>query len=726
MFFYASAKASPVLGFVFYIFLVYYVYRLYCSIRLFTVKKNAMSAWIHRTHQKKKTVAFLVICVLFFASLLLFSTHVVQAQGDTFGVDAVEEGNIALPSTDIRVIAANIIRAVLGLLGLLTVILMMYGGYTIMTSGGSEEKVIQGKKILVNASIGLAIILSAFAIVQFIINAITGGGSGGFGDGTGAQPSIQTFSGSGSLGRIVEDHYPFRDQQDVPRNTKIVVTFAEPIDPTSLVVDTNGDDIFGGCVVVEGQAIVPETDCDQLITDAIEIYESSEVENPDKIFVGATVDVLYDGDGTARTFILRPIEPLGTSIEDIWYTVDLRPEITKANGETGAFDGQRSDHYVWEFRTGTSFDFTPPSVQSTYPKNGGVVPRNSIVQINFSEPVDPINVQGVLSADGVFSTIIFGDVNITGTWQITNGYRTVEFVSDAACGQNSCGDIMFCLPVDCPAGDNTCSTDHQALVRTAELEDPTSDTPFLSLPFTGVTDMAGNALDNGPEGIPDGIADVVPKPVSGLEKNIDENELAPDNYWWNFSVENKIDRSAPYVRSVAPGLDQQGVIGNAPLEIVFSKQMWHRSIREDVRLDEYPANVQGMDDIWFRAYVVEIQDGGTVSKAIVDHRSFGPNNLDLYYFPQIRGTIKGVNQNCLYPGRGPDSPAPNVGNSPTCVVEYDQFGTVIHTTNCVGVSIQAETDTGCIMTGGSDVQKTQPNIEACLGVLEENSPTDIE
>lgn len=668
----------------------------------------------------------MVVCVLFFTSVLFVFPNTAHAQQeDAFGVDTVEQSDIALPATDIRVIAANIIRAVLGLLGLVAVILMIYGGYTIMTSAGQEEKVIQGKKILINASIGLAIILSAFAIVQFIINALAGGGGGIAGGGGGVQPSIQTFSGSGSLGRIIEDHYPFRDQEDVPRNTKIVVTFAEPIDPTSVIENTNGNDIFGDCVPQAGQPIVPEADCDRMLTGAVQIYESSEEENPDKPLVFATAEALVNEDGTVETFVFRPIEPLGTSVEDIWYTVDLRPQITKADGEVGAFDGQRSDHYAWEFRTGTSFDFTPPTVTDTYPTDGGVIPRNSVIQVHFSEAVDPINVQGALNAESGFSNLIFGDQTITGAWQITNGYQTVEFVSDAACGQNSCGETMFCLSVDCPAGDNTCATEHQALVRAAELENPQSDTPFLSLPFTGVADMAGNALDNGPRNTPNGTPDIAPRPAVGQEKVISTGELTPDNYWWNFSVENRIDRSAPYIRAVTPGLDQQGVAGTAPFEITFSKRMWHRSLREDILLTEYPANVGGLDDIWYRIYAISQQEGGGVTRAVIDHRSFGPNNLDLYYFPQIQGTLKGVNQNCLYPGRGPDSDAPNVGGSPTCHVEYDQFGAIIDTTNCVDVSINADTDTGCILTGGDNEQKTQPTVASCLSVLEDNSPTDL-
>ncbi len=90
-----------------------------------------------------------------------------------FGMAQVEQ-NIGLASTDIRLIVARIIRAVLGLLGVLALCIMLWGGYEIMTSGGNEEKIQEGKKILMNGTIGLVIILSAFAIAQFVISQLAG------------------------------------------------------------------------------------------------------------------------------------------------------------------------------------------------------------------------------------------------------------------------------------------------------------------------------------------------------------------------------------------------------------------------------------------------------------------------------------------------------------------------------------------------------------------------
>lgn len=74
-----------------------------------------------------------------------------------------------LQGGDIRVTIANIIRVALGLLGIVAITIVLYGGFVWMTAGGDENKVATAKKILFNGVIGLIIILSAYAITSFVI-----------------------------------------------------------------------------------------------------------------------------------------------------------------------------------------------------------------------------------------------------------------------------------------------------------------------------------------------------------------------------------------------------------------------------------------------------------------------------------------------------------------------------------------------------------------------------
>lgn len=62
-----------------------------------------------------------------------------------------------------------IIRAALGFLGVIAVVIILFGGFKWMTAGGNEEKVGEAKKLIIAGIIGLAIILSAYAIASFVI-----------------------------------------------------------------------------------------------------------------------------------------------------------------------------------------------------------------------------------------------------------------------------------------------------------------------------------------------------------------------------------------------------------------------------------------------------------------------------------------------------------------------------------------------------------------------------
>ena len=70
--------------------------------------------------------------------------------------------------TDIRIIVARIIRVVLGLLGIIALVIIIYAGFKWMTAGGEEEKITTAKNQLTNGVIGLIIILAAYSVATFV------------------------------------------------------------------------------------------------------------------------------------------------------------------------------------------------------------------------------------------------------------------------------------------------------------------------------------------------------------------------------------------------------------------------------------------------------------------------------------------------------------------------------------------------------------------------------
>lgn len=78
-----------------------------------------------------------------------------------------------LSTRDVREVIARIINVAMGLLGIVAVVIILAGGFLWMTAGGNEEKVEKAKSLIFSGIIGLAIILTSFAIARFVISSLT-------------------------------------------------------------------------------------------------------------------------------------------------------------------------------------------------------------------------------------------------------------------------------------------------------------------------------------------------------------------------------------------------------------------------------------------------------------------------------------------------------------------------------------------------------------------------
>jgi len=124
----------------------------------------------------------LILFILILGTFFLVAQQSLAATVDV-GTGAVDSA-IALNNTSPFTVVTNIINFSLGLLSLLALCLILWGGFIWMTSGGSEEKIETAKKILRNGVIGLIIILSAWGIAFFILSklvGVTGGTDNGLG-----------------------------------------------------------------------------------------------------------------------------------------------------------------------------------------------------------------------------------------------------------------------------------------------------------------------------------------------------------------------------------------------------------------------------------------------------------------------------------------------------------------------------------------------------------------
>jgi hypothetical protein len=69
-------------------------------------------------------------------------------------------------------IIGQIINIILGFLGIVLLLIILYSGFLWMTAGGDPKKVTEAQQRIGNAVVGLIIIVAAFAISNFVLGSL--------------------------------------------------------------------------------------------------------------------------------------------------------------------------------------------------------------------------------------------------------------------------------------------------------------------------------------------------------------------------------------------------------------------------------------------------------------------------------------------------------------------------------------------------------------------------
>lgn len=116
----------------------------------------------------KKHNLYKIATIIIFLNFLFFSTpQIAMAFFDDLedvGVNAGYDPKKTDPSEAV----GSMLGIVLSFLGVVFLILMIYGGFMWMTSAGNDEQVKKARGVIVAAIIGLIIVVSAYAITSFI------------------------------------------------------------------------------------------------------------------------------------------------------------------------------------------------------------------------------------------------------------------------------------------------------------------------------------------------------------------------------------------------------------------------------------------------------------------------------------------------------------------------------------------------------------------------------
>ena len=108
--------------------------------------------------------------ILTFALLAFPALVSAQPSAGDFGVDNLSSANLG--SQDLQDTISGVINIILGFLGILTTLAIIWGGFNMMTSYGSAEKNEKGKDAVAAGAIGLVIVLTAYAISQFVLRSL--------------------------------------------------------------------------------------------------------------------------------------------------------------------------------------------------------------------------------------------------------------------------------------------------------------------------------------------------------------------------------------------------------------------------------------------------------------------------------------------------------------------------------------------------------------------------
>ncbi|MCA9391199.1 MAG: IPT/TIG domain-containing protein [Candidatus Magasanikbacteria bacterium] len=204
--------------------------------------------------------------IIVMMALAVYAPSVLAQTQDTLGLNEVGQ-TVNLSGTDPRTIIVRIINATLGIIGIILVLIILYAGFTWMTSGGDAEKIAKAKRTLTNAVIGLVIILSAWGITAFVISTLlsaTNGNNGGSG-GSGGSGSGGGLGGGGSS-------QSFQVQSITPtgsvplRNVEPRIVFSREVDATNAdiqVVKTSDQSAVEGEWLLIGSVatFVPTATC---------------------------------------------------------------------------------------------------------------------------------------------------------------------------------------------------------------------------------------------------------------------------------------------------------------------------------------------------------------------------------------------------------------------------------------------------------------------------------
>lgn len=115
---------------------------------------------------------YFIPIILLFAVFLIPVSAILAQTGPVENLQQVGDIAFADAQTDLPSIIGGFIKVLLGIMGIIMVVLILYAGFLWMTDAGKGDNVNKAKDIIKAAIIGLIIIVAAYAITSFVLSSI--------------------------------------------------------------------------------------------------------------------------------------------------------------------------------------------------------------------------------------------------------------------------------------------------------------------------------------------------------------------------------------------------------------------------------------------------------------------------------------------------------------------------------------------------------------------------
>jgi len=422
---------------------------------------------------------------------------------------------IGLPENDAGLLVVRILQIIWIILTLGSLGVAILAFLRMRNSGDDLVQAQTAKKLLLFGAIGFGVSLVITIILFVAYGALASKYQQTVSTPTkGEQEGESQYSFGKPLNQFLKitNHYPARDERGISRNAKILITFADPVKPES--------------VLEQGGA---------LKKNVIRLLMQG-----DQFKNAIAAQGTFSDDH--KILSLTPEKLLGDVNKKMFYSVTVTDTLLKETQESLLGLG---NSYQWQFEISGVIDNTPPQLESVVPfanQEQELWHKNSLIQLTFNEALDPNSISGK-------KIIVTNEITkkpIDGFWAIGNAYRSLSFVSQEPCGKNACQDVIYCLPKDAKILVNA---------KAANLaKQPKAERPFLAQsPFDGIVDASGNSFDGNKDGKSQG--------------------SAQDSYNWTFKTNDLLHTESARIEFLQPSRDKTRVDLMAPVEALFTSLM---------------------------------------------------------------------------------------------------------------------------------------------------------